>query len=538
MQPYRIIAQTLRVPEFISIPHIDSSFTKIMPKGSIVLDTSAHTIWRLQASVLPSTTLSAATKVQFGILQNLSSVLSIGDTTGVNNISINSGQNLTFVSNGFQNRLNTLSLTSTRTISLPDSGGTIALLTDIPAVNNIYSNDGTLSSARILSMGFNNLTIKSAGLGKVVFEGTGNSGDIDLYDAAGALKTHLEAGATGFSYFSDKLAVGQSLGSSAATLDVLGLMRLTATGTETANYILKTDTTGLASWSDINTLITPAVTLYNGNGTLSSVRTVTMDTFNLGFNVTGLSNLLYLHALNGMVGVNVSPTLSLFQIQGKGASSATTSLLIRNSVSAENFKVLDDGQVSSLNGYWQGAAKILYVNPNGTTNNTLIGEGGGNAIMTGGGNTSLGSTSFITNTSGTNNVAIGYQSLYSNSVGADNVAIGMNSLLSNTSSYNIGIGVSSLQSNTTGTSNTSIGTLSLLSNISGNYNNAFGIESNRSNLIGSHNSSFGDYSLYSNLADNNTAMGSYALELNTTGANNIALGYQAGFYNTIQSNRL
>ena len=212
--------------------------------------------------------------------------------------------------------------------------------------------------------------------------------------------------------------------------------------------------------------------------------------------------------------------------------------MIRNSVSAENFKVLDDGQVSSLNGYWQGAAKILYVNPNGTTNNTLIGEGGGNAIMTGGGNTSLGSTSFITNTSGTNNVAIGYQSLYSNSVGADNVAIGMNSLLSNTSSYNIGIGVSSLQSNTTGTSNTSIGTLSLLSNISGNYNNAFGIESNRSNLIGSHNSSFGDYSLYSNLADNNTAMGSYALELNTTGANNIALGYQAGFYNTIQSNRL
>src|SRR5438093_1280001 len=97
---------------------------------------------------------------------------------------------------------------------------------------------------------------------------------------------------------------------------------------------------------------------------------------------------------------------------------------------------------------------------------------------------------------GSNNTAIGYQALYSNKTGFSNTASGFSALYFNTSGVdNAADGTFALYHNTTGGNNTAMGNYTLLSNTVGNYN---------------------------------TAVGSAALEY-STGANNIALGNQAGF---------
>ena len=173
--------------------------------------------------------------------------------------------------------------------------------------------------------------------------------------------------------------------------------------------------------------------------------------------------------------------------------------------------------------------------------NTAVGSNALYSNTTGNTNSALGYNTLYNNTIGTNNSAVGHLALFSNTTGNTNSAFGYLSLTTNTTgSNNVAIGVGALRLNTTGGVNTAVGVNSLQANTTGIENAAFGVDSLRSNTTGSSNTSVGANALFSSTASNNTALGygaGYAGVANTTGANNIFIGYQATGVSATESNR-
>ena len=102
---------------------------------------------------------------------------------------------------------------------------------------------------------------------------------------------------------------------------------------------------------------------------------------------------------------------------------------------------------------------------------------------------------------------------------------------------NIGLGSESLIANTTGLNNTALGLNSLHDNLTGQANTAIGVSALHGNISGNGNTAVGLDSLYSNpTGTNQVAVGVKALFFNT-GYGNVALGFQAGYYET-GSNKL
>ncbi len=191
--------------------------------------------------------------------------------------------------------------------------------------------------------------------------------------------------------------------------------------------------------------------------------------------------------------------------------------------------------------------------------NTGIGEAALDSNGSGWSNTAVGYGGLAMNSSGHANTACGMGSLEDNSTGSENTAVGTGSLgLSTTGNDNTGVGFASVSNNQAGTANTSLGARSLMYNTYGSENTATGYQALNNNAsagkntaIGvnalysqaysygnapwdSYNTAVGHSSLYSNQPSNvndglqNTAVGARSLLSNTTGSNNIALGYEAG----------
>ena len=120
--------------------------------------------------------------------------------------------------------------------------------------------------------------------------------------------------------------------------------------------------------------------------------------------------------------------------------------------------------------------------------------------------------------------------------GAGNTALGWSSLLLNsTGNFNTGVGAGTLALNN-GDSNTAVGAAALLLT-SGSENTAVGTDALVLDETGSANSAFGNFALSQNTTGNfNTAVGEGALTANTTGINNTAVGVFAGAGVTMASN--
>ncbi|MCL5875789.1 MAG: tail fiber domain-containing protein [Candidatus Dependentiae bacterium] len=180
---------------------------------------------------------------------------------------------------------------------------------------------------------------------------------------------------------------------------------------------------------------------------------------------------------------------------------------------------------------FSGTAATISLNSTDANNNTTIGKSAGAALTSGIQNTALGAFALNSNTTGILNTAIGYQAMLTNSLGGQNVALGVQTLKANTSGGdNIAIGYNSLSKNTTGFENVAIGTGSLLDNVTGATNVAIGYNSLVDNAADG-NVGIGYRSLFFNFTGtNNTALGTSALSngVNSSGINNIALGYNAG----------
>jgi hypothetical protein len=207
------------------------------------------------------------------------------------------------------------------------------------------------------------------------------------------------------------------------------------------------------------------------------------------------------------VGINkLSSLAAALHIVGNGNTSGTSSFIVQNNTPTTLFQIKDDGQVSSTYGYWQGANKILYINPNGIIQSVFVGESSGNGTVTGSQNTGVGSQTLISVTSGTQNTAVGWASLILNTSGYVNTAVGTGALYANSSGWgNTGVGTESLRFNTIGFENAAIG-----------YKSSYSVTTG----VG------------------NTTIGAQSLYLTTTASYNVAIGYQAGYYNTTASDQL
>ena len=95
------------------------------------------------------------------------------------------------------------------------------------------------------------------------------------------------------------------------------------------------------------------------------------------------------------------------------------------------------------------------------------------------------------------------------------------------SSNNLSAGYLAGAALTSGTLNSFFGSESGKANTSGAANSGYGARTLYSNLSGSDNSAFGFGALYSTTANNNTALGTFALNANTSGTDSSAIGHYA-----------
>ena len=187
-----------------------------------------------------------------------------------------------------------------------------------------------------------------------------------------------------------------------------------------------------------------------------------------------------------------------------------------------------------------GATALAGTSGNSHSYNTAVGVGSLRYIRTGASNTAMGYESLHNNTTGDYNVALGSQALYSNTGLNNQIAIGANSMYSNTAGLsNIGIGAWTLYRNVNGRDNVALGYVAL-SGVGGSHSYNTAIGSNAMNLIstGSHNTALGSYALHDIATGaSNTAVGFESLYSNTSGFQNSAFGLSAlksnttGFYN-------
>lgn len=185
---------------------------------------------------------------------------------------------------------------------------------------------------------------------------------------------------------------------------------------------------------------------------------------------------------------------------------------------------------------------------------------GADALMnntTGFQNSAFGSSALRNNTSGVYNSAFGNGSLSNNTGGGQNTAMGWSALGSNSTAIgNVAIGYATLNSNSIGEYNVAVGREAMKNNISGDFNSAFGssallnnVGNNRNTAVGygameradnrsaagrdTYNTAVGVFALRGsstasmNIGVNNTAVGDLAMSENKNGSGNVAVGKDA-----------
>lgn len=159
-------------------------------------------------------------------------------------------------------------------------------------------------------------------------------------------------------------------------------------------------------------------------------------------------------------------------------------------------------------------------------------------------NTAIGDNAMMSNTSGDNNIAVGGSAMKNNAAGDYNTAVGQNTLYSNVgndrttaigyqamyyadsrtpgqNTYNTALGFEALKGSTLASSNT------------GRFNTAIGDASMQVNTTGDNNVAVGYFTLKSNQSgENNTGIGSSSLTSTTTGSHNSAFGYRSMYWNS------
>jgi hypothetical protein len=148
-------------------------------------------------------------------------------------------------------------------------------------------------------------------------------------------------------------------------------------------------------------------------------------------------------------------------------------------------------------------------------------------------NIAIGGSAMEHNTTGQYNVAIGTKASKYNEIGEANVAIGWDSLRNNETSWNTAVGFATIVDNVTGIENTAVGAGALLSTLA-SWNTAVGAWALNLNSSGSYNTALGAYALeYNEGGEKNIAIGYQAMDKNVSGDDNVAIGFQSSFSNIV-----
>jgi Chaperone of endosialidase len=132
-------------------------------------------------------------------------------------------------------------------------------------------------------------------------------------------------------------------------------------------------------------------------------------------------------------------------------------------------------------------------------------------------------------TTGAGNTGVGWRSLFSTMGGSYNTGVGAGALILNTADSNTAVGAAALLLNTSGTQNTAVGTDALVYN-DADVNTAVGFSALGQNRRAFTNTALGAFAAANNdssgskLANDNVAVGGFALRANVNGTRNTALG--------------
>ena len=230
------------------------------------------------------------------------------------------------------------------------------------------------------------------------------------------------------------------------------------------------------------------------------------------------------------------------------------------STSASNnvYVGLDSGRETTTGGKNIGIGSYALVNVTDTNNMVAIGYNAGSSVNHAGaeGGTFLGYEAGKAVTSGGHNTALGYQALLTNSTSSFNTAIGSQALTVATGAGGTAVGYRALKAITSGASNTAVGYEAGKTITTGQKNIAIGYEAMHDTDAGSTSSdsdnnifigytagggawadakSENNVAIGSNVmqgvlngANNNTALGYFALASITSGDTNVGIGSEAG----------
>ena len=304
-------------------------------------------------------------------------------------------------------------------------------------------------------------------------------------------------------------------------------------GNEQNDYILKSDSNGVASWASLS------IIGISGSASFIPKFTGTSSLGNSRFKDNGTTGSYEISANNG---VYFLPGANTYLTLDRGQS--TMSFYLGNPGITQSSRIIStntyrlDIESTGYTIFKTGASYSLTIDSNGVYNqikgitNTIYGY---QALLSATAsvlnNTAFGYQALYANTE-SENVAFGYQSLRFNTTGIFNTGFGNYTLYSNTTgSKNIAIGLMSLYENKTGNDNVAVGHQVLYKNSSSN-NTAVGCQAQHLGTQSTGNTSVGRVSLYNNLSSGLVAIGNSALANNILGSNNTAVGYDSLKYNT------
>jgi hypothetical protein len=416
----------------------------------------------------------------------------------------------------------TISAATSRTFTLPDASGQIAILeSPLQVFTGTVQIQGQLNTLYGITM--------QKGSTPPSF----SFGDVFIYAASGSANILKIANNTYESTLSFPTS-NQTYTYPAAS----GTIALTS---NLSSYVPYTGATGAVNLGAFD-LTVNGLTVGKGGGSVAFNTAIGISA--LAANTTGTYNTSI-----GESTLSTQTTANNNTAIGSAALAANTSGTPNTAIGRLSLATNTTGGSNTAIGY-----QSLYLNTSGS-NNTAIGVSALAGNTTGYSNTAVGQGALLVNTTGYNNVGLGQAALSSNTTGAQNIAIGVAALANNTTasnnlvighgamssnntgSGNIAIGTSTLASNTTASNNTAVGYDSLSANTTGSANTSLGLQSLKANTIGSSNTAIGTASLLTNTTgSNNTGIGNAALSLNTTGTGNTAIGQSAGFSITTGSN--
>lgn len=399
-------------------------------------------------------------------------------------IKATSGTSMFFVDNGYSFTMNNGTanatiinpLTVSRTYTLPDKSGTIALTSDIPSLQQVINVGNTIVVPTTVAKGID-ITLANQ---TTVFQ---NGISVTIPTQTGTFPTYSPA---------PDAFVANINGQTPGTLigSVVGFLASAANDDNIGFFADLTATSGTSRGFEV-----------------SSFDAHTGDYFVARKYTLGVDSTVFKVANNG------DTTAKSFI---KTGGTASQFLKADGSVDSSTYAV-DSTVVHNTGNETINGGKTFV--ESAVINQVLIGKGGGTGLYNYvvGGNSTLQS-----NTTGTGNIAFGINALTSNLIGNSNTAIGINALYDNNASNNIAIGNNAAQGNVTGTDNISIG---LNTNYSvTNLNNTITLGSN-SNCNASNQITLGNSSVTS-LRCNVQSISSLSDERDKTDINKIIEGLE------------